>query len=278
MRKNQILCVATGFLLSACIEEVNTTKIEESAQKIVVNSIISPDFEEITVQVSYSKSVFGFTPDQQENADLITNALVTISSDALKKELIYDHTKSEYILSTSVFPIVGGKTYRLAVNVGKTLVQATTTVPGRISKIDVLQRRRGQFFEFSWRDLKNQDNYYRISAKGLEGSMYSPETGELFLGNTYSLPFDTDQFVSDIHRDGEKLVAKAENVYPEVDYNRIMVSLVSGDEYYSDYFEVLEFFDLEDPFSEPVPLPSNVEGGLGVFVAVQVSEFITDLP
>ncbi|MEM7299111.1 MAG: DUF4249 family protein [Bacteroidota bacterium] len=54
--------------------------------------------------------------------------------------------------------------------------------------------------------------------------------------------------------------------------------IISSNAIYFDYFRVLYDFQEDDPFSDPVQLPSNIEGGIGIFTAVQVSEFTVETP
>ena len=53
----------------------------------------------------------------------------------------------------------------------------------------------------------------------------------------------------------------------------LSITIYRFNELYVDYFRVLENYVGDDPFSEPTQLPSNINGGLGIFAIVQQSDF-----
>ena len=84
--------------------------------------------------------------------------------------------------------------------------------------------------------------------------------------------FDEDEFVSDINKDGQLLDAKAEVFSFGQRYDSLIVRVMTCTELYYDYYDILDEFVNDDPFADPVRLPSNINGGLGIFTSVNVTE------
>lgn len=254
-------CIIAMMILS-CEEEVTPPQVENAEDKLVVNGLIAPSFDEINVQVSLSKSAFGVI--DYDNSDIITDAQVTITNGVTERTLDYSASIEQYILSTDTYPIEEGVTYRIEVTADGITVFGEATVPRRILELESSKIVDNYKVEVFWKDLSNETNYYRIVADG-----------ESELGSEYRDPFffDGDEFVSDKNRDGQLLSAKGEGYQYGNGYDRVNLRIISCEENYFDYYEILVNYEGEDPFADPVRLPSNIEGGLGIFAAVQISEF-----
>lgn len=259
--------VAFAVLLTGCIDVVEPPSIKNIKNVIVINSIISPAMDDINVQVSISAKSFGVLPDLANDSDLITDALVTISSDAREGTLLYDAEQGYYVLSASLFPIEEGVTYRLRVEANQEILSAETTIPSKITTLESINISTdgdgNSVLEMSWEDVAGEENYYRISGGGSIGNNYIEYFDTFY--------FDNDEFVSDNNRDGQILSAKGMGYSNS--YDSITAIIISSNSDYFDYFEILANYFEDDPFSSPVQLPSNIEGGIGLFTAIQISEF-----
>jgi len=113
-----IISVMAALAISSCEVEVDASKLPSNGNKIVVNSMISPERDTIEVGVSLSKPIIGFTYyNADPDADIITNAEVTISDEISSAQLIYNNVLKKYILPKNQFPIVDGVTYYLNVKI-----------------------------------------------------------------------------------------------------------------------------------------------------------------
>ncbi|MEP1094064.1 MAG: DUF4249 domain-containing protein [Cyclobacteriaceae bacterium] len=250
------------FLLFSCTEEVDPPDIA-GEDLIVVNSIISSSFEQIVVEVSRSQKSFGVLANSFNGDDLITDAVVLIiDENSVGTQLPYNRDSGHYAISSAIFPLTAGKTYGLSVVADNQTLFAQTTVPFKAQKIE----HTVNIFEIeiSWLDFPDVENYYRIVAQG--------RITRFEFWDTFD--FHSDEFVSDANGDGEKLLARAETFSTRLGYDSVAYRVISSGEIYHDYFKILSNFDSENPFSNPVRLPSNVDNGLGIFAAIQVSEFI----
>ncbi|MFK7952797.1 MAG: DUF4249 domain-containing protein [Ekhidna sp.] len=255
------LLFAIGIMILSCEEEVTPPQIEDAEDRIVVNGLIAPSFEQINVEVSKSRKAFGII--DFNNSDIIQNATVTISNGTEERSLTFDG--QHYSLSTTSYPIEEGVTYRITVTALGETVYGETTVPSAIPTLESAKFIDDFNIEVIWMDLVDQKNYYRVVANVDNDEEYSDP---FFFGN--------DEFVSDFNRDGQLLSASGEGYIYGNSFDRAKVRIISSDQYYYDYYEVLVNYEGEDPFADPERLPSNIEGGLGIFSSIQVSEFVIE--
>lgn len=261
--KNLIKYCLVGLMpLFSCVEEVTPPQIDEIENKVVVNGLIAPSLEQISVQVSQSRKAFGTL--EFDDSDLITDALVTIDNGVSQGILVYDSQMAAYIISTSSYPINAGETYRIEVETSVGNVFGETTVPRGITQLSSAILNQDKTLDVSWTDIGNESNYYRIVAEGKVGGEF---------GYSDYFYFDNDEFVSDVNSDGELLSAKGEGYIFGEDYESIEIRIISCNKNYFDYYKILSNYEGEDPFADPVRLPSNIQGGLGMFTSVQISEF-----
>lgn len=270
IKRKNISTILSLTLLFGCTDDVTPPGIENIEEKVVVNAVISPDVPLIMAQVSISKKAFGIVSDPFGDSDLITNAEVTISNGTDTRTLPYDSDLMHYARSTDLFSIVEGITYRLEVTTDKGTVYAEASLPKKVEALESLEvGSSGLDISISWVDIPGQENYYRVTAFG-------EQADQGFLEPFF---FENDEFVSDINSDGQLMNARGEGFFGNRQYERITVRVISSDENYFDYFRILrDYVGGDDPFSDPVQLPSNVVGGIGLFSAVQVSEFVIESP
>lgn len=250
------------ILLVACNEEVTPPSIENIEDKLVVNSVISPYLENISVEVSLSAKAFGVI--DAFGSDIISNATVVLGNGTSEITLPFDFTTDQYVIATATFPIEEDVTYRLEVTAGDRSVSAEATLPKRVTELESLDFNAG-VVDVSWIDIMSEENFYRVAGFGNVEDEFGSYQNSFF--------FDSDEFVSDINRDGEQISARGEGFLFGASYESIDVRIISSNEMYFDYFEILSNYIEDDPFADPIRLPSNIVGGIGLFSAVQVSEF-----
>ena len=101
--------ILIGILLLACEEEVTPPQIEDAEDKVVVNGLIAPSFEQINVQVSKSRNAFGVI--EFDDSDIIQDAIVAISNGTEERNLTFDASSQVYTLPTTNFPIAVSYTH-----------------------------------------------------------------------------------------------------------------------------------------------------------------------
>lgn len=265
----KIASLLAVFAMVACVEDVDPGKLGLNEKLIVVNSLISPQSDVLEVEVSWSRSVFGLQPDYGSNEDIITTAQVVISNGNNSVTLPYVQEEYLYKLEASQFPILTGQTYELEVSVGNETVTASATVPQPVSANGfsiTSGSNNAQRATVSWEDLSGQENFYRINTVLLDENR--EEQASIF--------FDTDEYQSDVNRDGTTITARGETYFfgSVPDFVEAKALLISCDENYYYYHKDYNIFQNDDPFSEAVQSRSNIEGGVGIFAAYQLTETI----
>lgn len=255
------------LLLSlACTEEVDPGKLGLKDELLVVNSLISPEQDTLSVQVSISRPLFGELPQYGSDDDLVTDATVSLTDGNTTINLVYNEEFQLYMARANQLPIVSGQTYTLQVVAGERTATAQCTVPLSVPLLDV-RVNTGQDFEqrvvLSWLDPGAEENYYRVRA-----------TQQDVLGREYGTAyFEDEEFHSDVTTNGAGISARGEiYLVPERQFNWLVGELITCDENYFLYHRNNNRFDNEDPFSEPTLTHTNVEGGTGIFGAYVIRQ------
>lgn len=257
------------IILWACdTVEVEPPEILDAEDKLVMNAIFSPASDTITVEISMSEKIFGIIPEPSSN--IVSDAVVTISDGSLTRTLSFDDVQKVYILPATQFSLEKEVTYRLELTANNKTVYAETSLPYKVNRLESVELNDSNALQISWQDLPNEKNYYRVYAESLYNRREGTD-GEVYYSR-YKF-FDND-FITDAHKDGQ-LLSVTSDALDEFQnrFDSVSIEVYSVDELYWDYFRVLDLDTEEDPFSEPVQLPSNVVGGIGIFSIFQVSKF-----
>lgn len=261
------------FLLSliGCIEEVDPKGLLNTERKVVINSIISPQLENITVEVSLSVPLLGVKKPGVIEDDIVQNATVTLSDGDMSINLPFNDT-GQYSIKSEQFPIEAGRSYFLSVTVGSTEYKSSCKIPEAKTsdfKVSSSKVSDGQRLRFTWQDPQGEENFYRLS--GSASVSYSSGSYQ------ESFYFDNGGFKTDLNRDGQTISIETD-VYIEpgnvLDSARLQI-LTADENYYNYQKTVYDHGDSdENPFAEPVRLVSNIEGEnvLGIFAAYQSVE------
>lgn len=264
-----ILLLIAG-MLSSCEKLVTDVDVPKVEPRMVVFGFISPESEMTRIEVSMSRPVFG----KPSNSVEVTDAVVSITNDAGQSiQLPYVDTARAYVVWKQQYAIEPGRTYSLRVSRGTDQAKASCTVPTSVSTFsDVSARKTGAQGEgspayvitYRWADDAQETNYYRTVSGGSNSDM----------GGAFSY-----EFCSDVHDDrsynGKTISASCE----VFDYwggspsspLTVSVFLLSTDFHYYEYHRRRMNYYGDDPFSEPYPQYSNVDGGLGVFCSYRES-------
>lgn len=267
-----------SILFTSCEDEVKNIKLpENTGEKLVVTSYISPEEETIVVIVSNSKEVFG--KDQNKPIKRISDATVIISDGVNSASLPFNVANNYYSISQSLFKIEGGKTYTLKViSSDNKQVKATCTVPLNVvsfSEIQILKNTQtdpnsnySRSATIEWQDVPTVPNFFVIQGAKVENN-----------NNNYNNVLHIDPakaFVSDASRDGRKIIVSNIEMYDYyspngVDSANYEFSLINADYNYYQHNKNIATNTGFDIFGEPMNIYSNIEGGLGIFGAFRVS-------
>lgn len=267
-----ILFTCTLFM-AGCEKDVDNIKLPTTDPKLVVGCFISPQDAWIHVTLTRSNPIFG-PGHSSANSQPVTDASVIISNGSSTASIPFQNANELYELSAAAFPILPGQTYTLAVSTPKgENVTGTCTVPfSNLSSMtvdftDTSAAYSAKKLDVKWTDISSEVNYYRVFGQTV--SVDTVNTGDTVYYDMYSI---TGAIYNDQEKDGHELYSKLEGYgYYEQDYKLIAYDLyiLNIDAAYYNYQKSLQNYTYGDPFSEPSPLYTNIQGGLGIFAAYQ---------
>lgn len=304
-----IFLLIFSVLLSSCesmVNDLGPDKLPRIESKLVVESYISPQSEEITVIVTESQPLFG---PADYKPTFVKNATVSISGENGEVKIPYVDSTLSYVIHKSQFKIEAGKTYTLHVSDGKRSVKGSCTVPLRAATIksyeidsvpEVYSNERFRArVKISWDDIKGERNYYTMRGYTITGETYpgynpqNPNNSRPIRG-TFKRVIETDldnYLVNDINLDGISFDAplfyvrlSSKYTFEYIDdngkkqiansdpwFSEVYVEILNLDEnYYKFYRSQKDARDNDNPFVEPTLVFTNIEGGLGCFGSYNV--------
>lgn len=261
LRKYHIItCIL--FLSFSCEETVSPPEIENIENLLVVNSILNPTDTTYFVEVTWSNPSFGLLPSFEDQ--YVTNANVTITDGERTGTFSYEPQWRTYTLDAQTFPIENDTEYTLEVEADGSIASATAVTKRGVPEVESFEFTNTRNLNVKWLDNVGTEDYYSVRAYLLRDEV----------DFTSMIPFYFESgFISDANRDGSLLQDIGEGFENVMNQDTLLITIYSYDEIYVDYFEILENYVGDDPFSEATQLPSNIEGGLGIFAIVQQSDF-----
>lgn len=295
MKKIVLQLVTFVFVLSACEQTIDFTG-KESAPVMILNGVLTPD-SVFTIDVSETKHI-----TRGGQVPVVENAVVEVFSEGNLLEGLKHQGNGIY---KGTMKPEAGKNYKVIISYDKNTVSAETAVPtavgiDRISSNPVFDK--DQTFAYielgvQLTDPATSTNYYRITVEhlpeagelqnkpyvysndivmnatyggnddGLSNSItnsYLIFNDKLFKGKQYEVKlrfYDYDVLFA-LQNEGFE-IRKAYKVYLHSISREYFLYLKSRE---------LGEYNNDDPFSEPVPIFSNISGGSGIFAASSVAE------
>ena len=282
MKNSIFLFLIIGVIFfSACQSMISEVDIEGGQKKLIVHSYIYPGMDTVKVMLTSSSPLYSTTQLAQGPSSLeVKDAQVVIRNRNNEFPLIYDNFYKQYI--STELEINAGETYHLEIiTPSGEKITASCTVPDEeppaieVSTILVSPDfPYEKVINFSFRDLEGEGHFYRVT--GVYKIQYGPEPQD-FWWNTIYMQMG-EEFVSDKNKDGQSFLYKTVQMITfEEEYYVPKLFIALTDKHYYNYHRSIAKFEGEDPFSEPAPIYSNIEGGLGVFAAFNGSSIDVDL-
>jgi hypothetical protein len=262
------LIVALAACFYSCEKEATNIKLPSAIPKLVVGCYISPQDSIVTLTLTRSKPVFGSTSPSGYKP--VTDASVIISNSTQSVTLSYNDLTEKYEVSSALFPIEGGATYELNVLTpqGESVsssckVPASNINSASIELTDV--ENSTKVITVKWQDNPAETNYYVVHGE--------IETLEKIGEDTLIGNMNTDNYntVNDSKSIGNELSMRlmAKQPTEKVVFTRYNAYLLNVDVNYYLLNKAVADYREGDPFSEPLPLYTNIKNGLGVFAAYQ---------
>jgi hypothetical protein len=261
-----IILIILGLGLSACERLVTNVDVPVAEQQLVLFSFISPEEQDVRVELTLSKPIYGKNTGGGFGFEYVKNAVVTITKEGGQAVILnYVDSINAYQVSQSLFKIEPGKTYQITAVTSAKSVKASCVIPKDSATLTELVVNRlatqgsnsfGPYYRYNyrWVDLAESGNYYRIALQQYVNFQSTKEYFDI-----------CNSFYDDDKQNGATLTGTCEDYTLSGDSNYRVVYLLTTDVHYFEYMRRRVNYYGDDPFSEPFPQYSNVQGGLGVF-------------
>lgn len=270
------------MVLAACEEMVSDVDVPETQPKLVVNSFITPDSPYTSICVYKSRPLYSSYDNDTTKFPVVKDATITISNADTSVNIPYDVEYDIYRISKSDFPIIAGNTYTLNVTTPSGYsVNAICTVPivlpPQIENITIDSSLEYELYKchanFRFLDIEGTEQYYCVTA-----SKVSYQTGD-FDPYIDELRFNRgDSYFSNKNKEGQYFSFVTDDYYTyQEEPVKLIFTIAVIDKNYYYYHKGLSDSDEGNPFAEPTPLFSNINGGLGIFAAYIQNEIVIDL-
>ena len=298
-------CYIIFFLLASLLpgcgslrNEVDPGQLGIESAKLVVSGFLSPQDTILAVKVTRSATVVGDSIGQLMTGNAVTDATVTLSEGGRSIVLPYnnmpasDSTQPYYSASARLLPILVGHTYTLSVvTTNGQRVTSTCTIPQPVKPVAITfdsltqTQNKRYFVRVRWQDPAGQENYYQVAGlfryivtcpTCVSNSSYTEREA------VSNLSFDDDNrgLFSDAGIDGNAMISgraflsgstssgKQTSFSSQYKTATATVNLLSVDQPYYQYWSAVlrQRRVRNNPFAEPVLIPSNIVGGLGCFM------------
>jgi len=259
-----------GILICSisCEERLDNVEPPAFVPKLVVASFISPTDSVLNVSLQKNRPVFG----ELTNPPPIEAANVLLS-DGTNSISLVKSSSGQFSVPTNQFPIINGKRYTLSVKTADGLqANAECDIPLfrdlniRVDTFWVTEKNNNNGGSNYYRcrikftDFPGEKNYYRVIAQQISYSKGESQTNELYIDK---------QLFTDNGNDGKEFLTSTSlysGFFQVIDSVLIKIHVLSTDYPYYKYHESLsQYSGGNDPFSEVVPVYSNINNGLGVF-------------
>ena len=266
MKTGQLLVwLAIGLGLNAC-EGLERSVVEvanvPTSDLPFVTAFIAPQDTVLRVRVERTVPVIGSLPANAFAGQPIPNATVSISSGPQSVTLGYNGRRLEYQTIPRSFTVRAGETYQLRIQLTNgSAITSSCTIPAEavpIQSIRILREPTTTKVRFTWPDLPGPNNFYAVSFYLFR----------VFSDGTVDTTGDRlEEIFSDVSdMEGGRFVTKLiDPVWFSNERNALIIS--HTDKLYYDYHRALAALLLanDNPFADPIRLPTNMRGAHGVF-------------
>lgn len=276
------------LFLSGCQslrEEVQPLELTEQAEKLVVAGFISPQDSVLSVRVTRSQTI---TDETTSPNGAVTDATVLLSGNGTSVTLAFNAKKQCYQVEARFLPVRNGQTYELSVRTPRgervtgrcTVPKAVTLKTVTLDSAQAADRTKQFVARYTWNDPAGETNFYQTAGTFTYVKQCPTCRGEALKPESVPVAFTAATgWVSNevtnggkLQTDGSLALLNPKATFGE-NFQRatVQATLLHVDEAYFRYHRAVEQAAAakakENPFAEPVLIPSNVRGGLGCFAA-----------
>lgn len=210
------------------------------------------------ISLTKSKPVFYSANSRSSDYEFIQDAEITITGNGENYEFYFEAPEEEYEPS-QVVNLQSGSEYTLTINSPEFgVLKSAQTMPHPVGGYTIKIDSTVKEYEIDYRVAIELDNplnrYYRIEVFGETSSLI--EADIIYLNKEYFNIVGSENQLSTSFTDRKPFGGDKRKIY-------MVISSITED--YYNYGRLLKNYDPQNPFSEPTLLPSNIEGGLGMF-------------
>lgn len=262
--------ILSTLIFTSCIKDANV-KLPEIKAQPVMYCYISPEDTIIQLRLWLSQPLY--TSITGKNDDVVKDASVSISSNNISANLLFNDSTGYYEISTQSFPINYGQTYNMHVLLKDgTLAEAQTSIPThqvpiadlKIDSTNSNSNEDNSILKIYFNDDVSATNYYSVQAIDVK-SPYNSSYDTVYYSHYFNLLY------SDNNHNGEYTELKQNFNFSNY-YNYLDIYLLNCSYDYYQFHYSLKNNNGDDLFSEPSLTYTNIKNGLGVFAGYSKSK------
>lgn len=261
-----ISIIAIGLLfMTSCQSVVDDVDIPQLEQKNVIQVNLSNFGDNHIAHFTKTNPVFNGSPDGE--FEIVLDASIQVVGDAGIDSFSYDEFEEAYYAPNKAQFVVGQQ-YELVAKTadGKELTSAVVYPegPANVSMAidsNVYKNQKEYMFDVSWDKVSDQGKYYEVEMFSI--FEYDNELDTVASARRY---VDATDLSGRITRQLISYVYTGPGGAGGLDVSKqiILISGITKEHY--EYARFLQTYEPENPTSEPVSIPTNIQGGLGMFV------------
>lgn len=278
-----LLLICLALLFTNCEKTINID-IEDKGRKLVLNSIIS-DTGYVAVNLYKSRFIL-----DNENFNYVNAAEIILWENNIIVDTLNEITNGYYL--SSIIP-KNNFTYKISAKKDNLTVNSETKIPNKVGfqVVDTLSILKDNSNLLRIRlkidDPKHEQNFYMIGLNltNIDTTIYFIENSNIYFTtdeNVFDIHFDNFAFISDRKFSGSSFIV---NLYIDqwlYQYmgGTLLVNMmsISKDMYYYYLSLSKQLSTGSSPFTEPVMVFNNINGGYGIFSSFALSKDSINFP
>ena len=273
MKRKQLLILLLPLFMASCEDMVTNVDVPQSESHYVIHSYISPEDTAVIVIIGKSVPVFG---NQRTDTSWVSQAHVFVNNFELTR---VPGTYCRYEAPAGAITVIPEESYTVSLRIGsETVCSGSCIVPATrneslickgIDSVESHSYNNDTYYSYhviySFTDIAGEENFYRMMAEVTYINAYSGDTN-------ISLVYpESSQFIKDVKFSGgeysDRMIIGDSDYYNDILGLKLILYTTDADYYY--YHKAILSQSGDDPFSEPVIIPSDVENGLGCIAGVR---------
>ncbi|PBQ32991.1 hypothetical protein CNR22_14805 [Sphingobacteriaceae bacterium] len=266
MRKiASLLFILTSFFCITSCEKDAKVRLPEIPSRLVIVSFLSPQDTLLRVEVTQSEPLYNNAKKNKYKP--VENAFVTISSQLGSGTFVYDPVSEYYVLDSALLKIREGIVYTISVSTpdGKS-ASASTRIPSANTSL-VFEQNPDSTLKIKWTDPAETEDYYRLFWQSSSYYLFEGYNQNGNFSDTIYTKYVTAEWYPDTESKNGVLSSSVQFYYNFLYEPDTYIYLLHVSKEYYDYHTRLQLAlnSGTNPFSEPVPMYSNINNGYGIF-------------